>query len=345
VKIITSNCGHRHYATGEHRLWDERNVIRVGRTTRIYSNGSFAHLTIGTRLRARMREIFAAERFDLIHIHSPIVPTLPMIALIDAPCASVGTFHTYFERGFIYSVLNGRVQRRLDALDGRIAVSRTCIEALEQYFTLHARVIPNGVDVDEFNPAVPPIEKFADGTKNLLFLSRFDPRNGLPFMLRAFALVKREYPGVRLIVVGDGPLRRYYERLVPRSLADDVHFEGHMRDGRARYYASCDVFCSPVMKASFGVTLLEAMASGKPIVATENRGYRELLGPEEGFLLPRSDAASFARTIVELLEDEALGKRLGAGGRTKALRYSWDLIARDIADYYDEILTGRCDSR
>ena len=343
VKIITSNGGHRRYATGEPGLWDESDIIRLGRTTRLYSNGSFAHVTIGLGLRGQMKKILKAERFDLLHIHSPIVPTLPMIAVAEATCPRVGTFHTFFDRSVLYTAMNGTFQRWLDALDGQIAVSKTCIDALGQHFRMNARVIPNGVDTDEFSPTVRPLDAFHDGRRNILFLSRFDPRNGLRFMIRAFELVKRSFPDVRLIVVGDGPLKPYYKVFIPRRIAGDVYFAGHVREERARYYASCDVFCSPVMKASFGITLLEAMASGKPIVATENQGYRELLGPSEGFLLPQNDPAAFADAICRLLEDEDLAASMGAAGRTKALAYSWDGIARDIACFYDEILTRRCD--
>ena len=341
VKVITSNCSPRRFAAYGGRSGEERDIIRLGRTMRVYSNGSFAHMTVGLNLRSRLREILADERFDLLHIHSPAVVTLPVIALFEAQCPLVGTFHTYFENSFVYSLLNGRAQKHLDRLSGKIAVSRTTVEALEQYFKLNARIIPNGVDTDEFNPAVPPLEKFNDGKKNLLFLSRFDPRNGLRLMLRAFEIVRDEVPDARLIIVGDGPLKSYYQRFVPRGAARDIHFEGLVRDGRARYYTSCDVFCSPVMKASFGVTLLEAMAAGKPIVATENRGYRELLGPDEGFLVPPNDPAAFARAIVKLLKDGELRKKMGASGRQKALRFSWDTIARELAGYYDEILKGR----
>jgi phosphatidylinositol alpha-mannosyltransferase len=344
VKVITANGGHRHYATGESGLWDESDIIRIGSTARVYSNGSFAHVTIGLGLRAKMKRIMEEERFDLMHIHSPIVFTLPLFATIDARCPRVGTFHTYFDPSLAYTIWNGTVQRWLDGLDGQIAVSKTCIDALGRHFRLKARVIPNGVDVDEFDPKVRPIEAFQDGKRNLLFLSRFDPRNGLRLMIDAFERVKREIPDVRLIIVGDGPLKQYYKRFIPRWIARDIYFAGHVREDRARYYASCDVFCSPVMKASFGITLLEAMASGKPIVATENEGYRELLGPAEGLLLPKNDAAAFANAIVRLLEDPGLRARMGAAGRSKALVYSWDRITGEIARYYDEILAGRCDS-
>jgi glycosyltransferase involved in cell wall biosynthesis len=83
------------------------------------------------------------------------------------------------------------------------------------------------------------------------------------------------------------------------------------------------------------------MAAGKPIVATENRGYRELLGPEEGLLTPPDDPAAFARGILALLGDEEKRRTMGANGRRKALRFSWDAVVREISGYYQEILTGR----
>jgi phosphatidylinositol alpha-mannosyltransferase len=104
--------------------------------------------------------------------------------------------------------------------------------------------------------------------------------------------------------------------------------------------AGHDVFCSPVMKASFGITLLEAMAAGKPIVATENTGYKELLSPQEGFLVPQRDPKAFAETILRLIRDERLRRDMGANGRRKALRYSWDTVGSQICAYYAEILGG-----
>jgi phosphatidylinositol alpha-mannosyltransferase len=183
AKVITSSYAPRFSAEAA-GLDEERGVIRMGQTVRIYSNGSFAHVTIGLGLRSRIRETLSAERFDILHIHSPSVVTLPVLALFEARCPLIGTFHTYFEKNFWYAALNGRIQSQIDRLNGKIAVSKTTVEALEQYFKLHARIIPNGVDTDEFNPSVPPLDQFNDGAENLLFLSRFDPRNGLRLMLQ-----------------------------------------------------------------------------------------------------------------------------------------------------------------
>ncbi len=339
VKIITSHSGWLRNLVHKPHETTEPDVIRIGVSVPVFSNGSFAHLTAGANLRAKMRAIFKEEKFELLHLHSPIVPTLPPLALLEAKCPVVGTFHTYFDRSSLYAIFKRTIQRGLNRLNGQIAVSESCVKALRRYFNLRARIIPNGVDTMQFNPDVSALDNFRDDKMNLLFVSRFDPRNGLAFMFRTFELVKTEFPAVRLIIVGDGPLRPYYRRILPRWLESDVHFAGLVRDRRPLFYASCDVFCSPVTKASFGVTLLEAMASGKPIVATENRGYRDIMSQDEGFLVPPNNQDAFAKAILTLLRDGQLRKNMGLNGRMKALRYSWDSVVCDIADYYEEIVT------
>lgn len=343
IKIITANCDRVTFPVNETRdFLNDPGIIRIGHSVPIYSNRSFGHLTVGVNLIAKMRMILEEEKFDLLHIHSPIVLTLPAVALLEARCALVGTFHTYFDKSFIYAALKETIQKKgIDRLNGQIAVSKSCIDALSRYFKLHARIIPNGVDTNQFNPDRPRLERFNDDKMNLLFLGRFDPRNGLTFMLRAFEIVKSQFPNVRLIIVGDGSLKFYYKSFLPKSLKRDIHFEGLAKDKRSSYYATCDVFCSPVTKASFGVTLLEAMASGKPIVATENVGYKEVLSHNEGFLVSPHDFTDFAKAILRLLKDEQLRKEMGMNGRRKALSYSWDKIAHEIDDYYQEILRGR----
>lgn len=337
VKIITS-----HLNGGQNGFIPPVGIIRIGRSASIYSNGSLARVTVGKHLVSELKKTFEREKFDLLHLHSPLVPTLPMFAQFAARCPTVGTFHTYFDRSMWYSLLRGTVQTKLiNRLKGQIAVSQSCIDALAPYFELKARIIPNGVNTSEFSPEVPRFPQFAGEKLNLLFLGRLDPRNGLSLMIQAFRLIKSKFPDVQLIIVGDGPLREYYKRLVPEEIERDIHLAGPVLHERNRYYSSADIFCSPVEKASFGITLLEAMASGKPIVATDNCGYRELLDPEEGFLIPPRDPKAFADAILKLLEDPELRKEKGMNGRAKALEYSWDKVSNKIAGFYEEILNTR----
>jgi phosphatidylinositol alpha-mannosyltransferase len=301
-----------------------------------------ARVTIGARLYHNMRQFMMAEQPDIVHVHSPLFFTLPMIGVRAAPCPVVGTYHSYFDRHAIYKRLSGLVQKQfVDKLDGQIAVSQSCVRALTPYLTLDARIIPNGIDLDMFSPRAPRLEKFDRSKLNLLFLSRLEPRTGLDLMIDAFIRIRRSFRDVRLIVVGDGPLRRQYERMVPPDLAADVHFEGRILKERPSYYATSDIYCAPISKASFGMTLLEAMATGKPIVATDNDGYRDLLGPEESVIVPTGDVRAFAEATLALLRDEPRRRAMGVAGLEKAQRFSWPLVVDQIVAFYEELVARR----
>jgi phosphatidylinositol alpha-mannosyltransferase len=258
-----------------------------------------------------------------------------------APCPTIGTFHTYFDGSWVYARLRHWLQSYLvDRLAGATFVSQCSVDCLQRFFTLRdPRIIPNGVDLTLFNPSVPRLPQYDTSKRTLLFLGRFDKRNGLAIMIDAFALVRRRFPDVRLIIVGDGHRRAAFERQVPPALRDDVHFVGPAVASRPGYYATCDVFCSPVAIASFGMTLLEAMATGKPIVATDNIGYRDLLGPGEAVLVPQGSTEAFADAISALLADEPRQQEMGTSALRKAARFSWDRVVDETLAFYHEILS------
>jgi len=325
---------------------DAAEIVRIGRSMPLYTSGSVAHVTIGMHLWRDLRDLFARERFDIAQLHGPLVFTLPAMAVIAAKvakCPRIGTFHTYFDGSAVYDRFRGILQREfLDKMQAQTFVSRSCVSSLERYFTLKdPRIIPNGVDVDRFSPATPRLKRFDRSKLTLLWLGRPDPRNGLGHMLKAFELVRRQFPEVRLVVVGRGSSRVRFDHMIPHALQPDVHFEGAAIATRPAYYSTCDVFCSPVSKASFGITLLEAMACGKPIVATDNVGYRDLLSPDEGILVPPDDPEAFASAVLRLLKDEQLRSEMGRAGLRRVARYSWDHVVRETVDLYEEILRTR----
>jgi phosphatidylinositol alpha-mannosyltransferase len=338
VTVVTGKYVGRH----GHHVPEKENfkVERVGYGLPVYSNGSFARVTLG-RLGSQLRRLFEQERFDVIHAHSPLTPILPLVAVRNSNAlATVGTFHTYFDRSHTYDLLKKTLAGHMEMLDGKIVVSPTCIDAMSRYLDAEYSVIPNGVDTDYFTPVLPPIERYNDDKLNILFVGRFDPRNGLKMMLEAFSLVKKKFPACRLIVVGDGPFRSYYHRLVSKQGLEDVHFEGLINGGRPDFYASADIYCSPCTKSSFGVVLLEAMAAAVPIVATDNNGYRSVMDHDhQGILIPESSPETFAASLLELLRDEQLRTRLGAAGRKTAEDiYSWKLIADEVERYYLDLI-------
>lgn len=314
---------------------------RIGRSITINGNGAAVHFAVGGHLVRDLREVLREERFDLLQVHSPLFFTLPPLATLLAQVPRIGTFHSHFDSSLVYSAFRSVLQKQfLDRLDGVTVVSPSVMRALSRYFDLDARVIPNGVDTTMFNPLVPRLTRFTRDKRTLLFLGRFDPRNGLSFMLRAFEEVRKRLRHVRLVVVGTGPLHSMYARMVPEQLRDDVHFEGPALINRPSYYATADLFCSPISNASFGITLLEAMATGTPIVATDNVGYRDLLAAE-GLLVPH-DIGSFADAIVQMLSDDRLRISMREAGLRKAAEYSWPNVVTQLLDYVDEVLDRRC---
>jgi phosphatidylinositol alpha-mannosyltransferase len=200
--------------------------------------------------------------------------------------------------------------------------------------------VPNGVDVERFGRGR-PLRELDDGRLNVLWVGRVEPRNGLDRMLAAFALARREIDA-RLVVLGDGPLLPRYRANVPAELADDVLFAGRVVDERPDWYASAHVYCAPTRIASFGVTLLEAMAAGVPVLASDIDGFREVLHHgTEGERLPPDDPEAWARALVRLAREPARAAAYGAAGRRTAQRYAWPAVAREVLAVYRAIgVTG-----
>ena len=160
-----------------------------------------------------------------------------------------------------------------------------------------------------------------------------------------FQQVRQEVPRARLIVAGDGRLRAGFERYVWRhDLEADVFFTGFIpAEERPRYFAAADVFCAPSTgMESFGIVLLEAMACGKPIVASNIDGYKDVVtNRREGMLVPIKNEDAIASALIELLNNPVRRQEMAERGLQTVLQYSWSRVARWILDYYGEIQRGR----
>jgi phosphatidylinositol alpha-mannosyltransferase len=308
-------------------------VLRVGRSFPLYNNGGVGRVTGGARLSGAIRDLLREERFDVVHVHAPLTPVLPLLAIHHATGPVVGTFHTHFHPGFAFRMAGRVLQRYLDRLDAAIAVSRACLAPLEGRLRADFRIVPNGVDVERFGRGR-RLPSYDDGRLNVLFVGRLEPRNGLDRLLAAFVRAHREVEA-RLLVVGDGPLLPRYRARVPDEVAADVVFAGRVVDERPDWYASADVYCAPTRIASFGVTLLEAMAAGTPVLASDIDGFREVLHPGvEGELLPPDDEGAWARAIVRIARDRARAAAYGQAGRRTVLRYAWPAVTREVLGVY-----------
>jgi phosphatidyl-myo-inositol alpha-mannosyltransferase len=322
-------------------------VVRVGRAYPFYVNGSEAVLAAGPFLASALGRIFAKGRFDVVHVHNPFGFAMPIIAIMRAKApVKVGTIHSVVPDGYkLLRLMQRPLQIVFARLDARIAVSEAVVDSIGPHFPgLTFEVIPNGVDTGFFSPEAEPLSHLRDGMRNILFVGRFDPRNGLKHMLRAFSLLRERRDDVRLVVVGDGPLRGVYQRLVPARLRSDVLFEGRADRLRPRYLASAEILCTPCQLASFGMVLLEAMSAGVPVVASRNSGFELLVeNGSQGLLIdPPDDEVKFAAALDLLLDDAGLARRMGAAGRRLALTtYAWPIVVDRLEELYERLLSER----
>lgn len=325
-------------------------VIKVSSSiVPIPSAGSVARITLSPRVYRRVKKILQQEQFDVIHLHEPLTPALPLAVLRHIPLSPqsvvVGTFHAYRESSHPgYDYAKPIFKRFFNRLDGRIAVSEVVRDLLASYFPSDYRIIPNGIDLERFNdPTLRPIERFDDGKLNVLFVGRLEKRKGFKYLLQAYAQIKKVVPEARLMVVGayDKEDKAPFVLYARRHRVRDVRFIGYVsEDDLPRYYRTCHVFCAPSTGfESFGIILLEAMAAGKPIVASNIAGYRSVLEDgKEGLLVPPEDEHSLADALLHLLKDPVLRERMGHQGQLKAANYSWRKVAQQVLDYYQELL-------
>ncbi len=315
------------------------------------TSGSQVRVVLSPRLSRRIRQIIAQERFDIIHLHEPLMPVVCLLALYHAhlhpTTLAIGTFHAYRDENAGYEYARPIFHRLMNRLEGRIAVSAAARDYIARYFPGNYRLIPNGVDVALFGrPDLKPIARFADGRPTILFAGRLEKRKGFNHLLRAFERVKQALPHARLIAVGgfNAEQSEPFIRQVQMEGLEGVHFIGRVADEElARYYRTADLVCAPSTGfESFGMVLLEAMAAGRPVVASDIPGYREVVRHEvEGLLVPPGDEEKLAGALVRLLSDPEMQRRLGDNGRTRADLFSWERVAGRILDYYHELLEQR----
>ncbi len=322
----------------------EEEVIPVGRPLPIPYAGAVARVAVSPLLPIQLDEILSQGKFDILHLHEPFAPMHSICALLKSDTVNVGTFHACHSKPRVYWLGKAVFQRWVKKLQGKIAVSKPALEYVSRHVPGEYRIIPNGIDTEHFHVNGPGREEFADGKINILFVGRLERRKGLAYLLNACAAVKRSFPNFRLIVVGPGTvLRQRYRQIVDdMSLKNHVVFTGYVSSAELpSYYRSADIFCAPATGGeSFGIVLLEAMACGKPVVATNIEGYASVLtNNEEGLLVPPKDEKSLANALLKLLDQKQLRLSMGNKGLFKAEKYSWQNITGQVLNYYNLLLS------
>jgi phosphatidylinositol alpha-mannosyltransferase len=317
-------------------------VTIIGRPIPLRVSGSVARITLSLRTAGKVKRVLE-EGFDIVHVHEPFMPQLPIQFLRYSTAVNVGTWHAARESNIFYIYGRRLIKRWQTKLDGKIAVSSAAVKHIEQYFPGYYNVIPNGVDVEHFAQDVEPLPEFSDGKKNVLFVGRPEKRKGLRYLIRAFVEVQRVVPDARLIVVGAGEFGRY-ERAVRGMKLRDVHFRSYVPFNELpRYHHTAHVFCAPNTGfESQGIVLLEAMAAGLPIVASNIDGFAGVLTHGvEGLLVEPEDPRTLAAALIELLRDPARAAIMASHGRERAVHYSWDRVSQRVVSYYQRFVSER----
>ncbi len=306
----------------------------------IKSNGSDNRLALLTPP-WRIQRWLQGQAFDVIHVHEPLCPLLaPWAALFAGDAALVATFHAFAEREATAPRLMRWLSKPLlERYDRAIAVSRPAAQYARFVWKRDLAIIPNGVPTEVFR-ATPQATR-VDEPVRLLFVGHWrDSRKGLPVLLDAVATLRDRGVAVVLDVVGSGPSGE------EPPVIPGVRFLGAMasEEAIAEQLAGCDVLVAPSTgQESFGIVLLEAMASARAIVCSSIDGYREVVGPANARLVEPGSGDALAAGIEELVGSPSLRREMGDANRVRAQAYAWPHLADEIRREYMLAVARRLD--
>ncbi len=332
VRILTASHGPQRSSEGD--------IIRLGVGFSVPINASVGTLTFSPRYLSQIGAMLEREKFDVLHFHEPFVPFLSLFLLRESTSVNVATFHAYAGFSPSYEFGSRALRGHAKRLHGRIAVSAAARHFIDRFFPGDYKVIPNGVDIGRFANAV-PIARWQDGTPNVLFVGRHEPRKGLLDLLKAHRILRKTGSEARLLVVGHGPQEREARRYVATRGLQGVEFLGRVTDdAKAQLFRTADVYASPATGGeSFGIVLLEAMAAGTPIVCSDIHGYKGVVRRgREGLLVPPRAPRELAVAIDKLLRDPGLREQMGAAGQARAEEFSWPRVTAKVEDYYGFVI-------
>ena len=313
-------------------------VTRAGRSVPVPFNGSVSRLVFGPVSLARVRRWLHDGEFDVLHLHSPETLSLSLLALMNARGPIVATFHAANPRSRVLALLQSPLQVHIEKIVGRIAVSPAARKTIVEHLGADAVVIPNGVHVSRFADAT-PLDGWPGAGAALGFVGRIDePRKGLDVLLEAMPYLWKERPLLRLLVAGPGEIDDPVdERVVLLGLVDE--------ETKARVYQSVDAFVAPNTGGeSFGIILLEAMAAGAPVVASDLDAFRRVLETPEGscagLLASVGDPESLAHACANVLSSETRTVHMRRAGQQIVQRYDWGVVAREVVRIYETAIAA-----
>lgn len=343
-----SKRGHEVYILtkkSERKFEDKRKVIEIGKSLPIKYPGTSVSMSLNWADQTEIEEVFNQHSFDVLHLMAPFGP-LGFQLLEKSEALNVATYHVVVEKSlqpFVLRSLTPLISPRLEKLHGCIAISEIAKNYAEKIFPGKYEVIPLGVDIKRFNPQVPKLENFKTKDRiSILFVGRLDKRKGLRYLLRAYKELSETKSNLELSIVGAGPLEKSLKKFCQKKKLKNVTFFGNVADREInRYYTSADIFCSPATaNETFGEVILEAMASGLPIVAFANLGYENVFGELlKGFIVKNKSVDALTQALKILIKNEKFRKEIGGNNRKIAKKmFAWEVVGERIIEFYNKLL-------
>ena len=339
-----------HYLVGQTKRTDIEGVHSLSRNIRVRGNGNNMTIPLPTS-QASLLAVLMNEKFNVLHIQTPYSPFMGgrLIKLAGDKTAIVGTFHILpnTRKEHVGTRLLGMYsltsRRRIDTM---LSVSKAAAQFAKKTYKFESKVLPNVIDYKRFAYAK-PLKKYDDNVKTILFLGRLVPRKGCHLLLKAILeLSTRErIPKFRVVICGTGPLEKELKEYVStHSLSDIVEFVGFVEESvKPRYYASADITVFPSSGGeSFGIVLLEAMASGKSVVlAGNNLGYASVMSPKKDLLFDPIDVEILTSKLIKFLVDVESRKKFAEWGHEYTKDYDVEVVGPKLVKIYNEALRKR----
>ena len=364
-----SDSGHRvsvitAYVEGRGRV--SKNKIEIIPITPIEKPGlklfSFNHKAM-----KKIEEIYNNQNIDILHFTYDFYKitikrekiSVPIIATLHHPWSAERRFikakiphfrPTYFRRLVVLSHFAKMSKGICENADKLIAISKYTAQSYISEFHVPSdkiEIIPNAVDTNKFHPEVEGYEirkklELKEKDHVVLFVGRLDCNKGIEYLLRSFSRINEEVSDAKLLIVGEGPVKRYIHTFTSKyPFKNSIIHVGHVsEEDLPKFYAASDLVVLPSLMEGFGITLLEAMASGKPCVATRAGGVEDaVINGETGLVVPPADSYSLYHAIRTLLTDDKRSKGFGIAGRKRAENYfTWDKVAKHTVEVYKKVM-------
>lgn len=327
---------------------DSKEIIVDEHPYRWAAGGSWAYVSIHSLFKRKgVRSVLREEDFDVLHVHEPFMPFLPIVAIGESNIPNVATFHAAKDKGNRWYQIfrnmpgtRGWMERTMERSDAKICVSPLAKRLIARYFPEEDyRVIPNFINIERFSSAE-PLKGFNDGKSNILYVGRLEKRKGVSYLLHAYGNIAHDFDARLIIVSSSGNLKPLCDQIIAtRGLKNVVFANNVSNENLPRYYKTADVVCAPSTgNESFGFVLIEAMAAGKPVIASRIPGYEDVIKGGEGILVKPKDVDELTQALYQLLENENLRYRMGGIALNTSRQYSTQVVGKEIEKVYNELL-------